>query len=370
MAADELRLELRAVDGADIEAVDRVRQRTPHAHVVERRPGVVDGHDHLAFELARAHAVVGPLHELAGHLGHAAQPVEPALGQHALGLGAAAEKHEGGAFQRRLLAPVAGVAVDLHRMPALPLHKAERPGADGLRGVARRSLGVHDQRRRQRQRKGQQGIGLLQADDELVGADRLHVGHLLEPLLLRVGRAGRQDAAEAGCRHSGVERLAVVKAHAAAQREGVAQAVGGARPLGGQARRHAALGVDHCQPLQHVGVDDLAGSGRRRGRGVEHRRLQLHAQTHAVARRCQRRQAQQQTAQQRGQRELQAARPIQGIRRQESLLPSLERGRPPAPARRGCARCAWPGTAHRRRCAGRRRARGVPPHRPRPLACR
>ena len=71
-------------------------------------------------------------------------------------------------------------------MAALPFAEAERPGADRLRGVARRRIGVHDQRRRQGQGKRQQRIGLVQADDELVAAQRLHPGDLLEPLLLRV----------------------------------------------------------------------------------------------------------------------------------------------------------------------------------------
>ena len=112
-------------------AIDRVQQRLPHAHVVERRqPGVQPGED----DADAGRLVDGVLRVLAQRreLGRRGE-------QHHVGVAGLERDHpraflghdlEDHAVEQRLVAPVVVVPLDDHVGVGLPLHELERSGAD------------------------------------------------------------------------------------------------------------------------------------------------------------------------------------------------------------------------------------------------
>ena len=246
-------------------AVDGVGQGAAHPHVVERRLGVVDPQNDLAFGGADDDAEARVALEL-GHVlgrGIVGEGVHVARADGGEGGGRVADEAEDDGVQARVRAPVAVAADQGQLAAALPALQLERAGADRRDGVGRGGLGRDHDRVAPGQDIGQGGHRPRQMDaqgrrvDDLDGADRLEQG------LLGVGRALGGDAVEREFGDSRVERRAVGEGHAAPQMEGPGQAVGRGLPRLGQRGGDGPVLGQPGQALEDVGVDDFIHRRRR-----------------------------------------------------------------------------------------------------------
>ncbi len=264
--------------------VDGLRQRPAHADVVQGRLGVVDGEDRLALGRADHDLESGVGLELRHGLGcrEVREGVDIA-GQHGGGGGCRiGDELEGGARQRRRLAPIVLVAHELDPVALDPAGEAEGAGADGLGlvGLGRRRLDDHHVAPAEIEEE--MAGRPLQGDDDgriVGGLDR---GDRLEELLLRVDAVLGHRPLEAEDDMLGAERHAIVEGDARRQLEGVDEPVIRDRPGRGQGRLHGAALVDAGEAFEDVGVADLADGRRGTGGRVEMRRLEDHAELERI----------------------------------------------------------------------------------------
>ena len=100
--------------------------------------------------------------------------------------------------------------------------------------------------------------------------------------LVLVGRFLRGVALEGKLHVLRRERLVVLELDVRLQREGQRLEIGREVPFLGEQRRHREVLVDLRQALENVVMRDLADRRRRRGGRIEPRRLEHHADRHAV----------------------------------------------------------------------------------------
>ena len=106
--------------------------------------------------------------------------------------------------------------------PFFQSSKRERAGADRLGRRGRRALRVEDDRGVLAHAEQEVAVGVVEHQDHGVRVGRVDAADVVEHRLLRlVGRAFGLGALEAELHVAGVEGLAVVELHAAAQLEGV-----------------------------------------------------------------------------------------------------------------------------------------------------
>ncbi|MNI22753.1 hypothetical protein D3C73_763160 [compost metagenome] len=267
-------------------AVDGVGQGAAHPHVVERRLGVVDAQDDLAFRGADDDAEARVALELGDVLGRGivGEGVHVAGADGGEGGGRVADEAEDDGVQARGRAPIAVAADQGQLAAALPALQLEGTGADRGDGVGRGARGRDHDRVAPGQDIGQGRHRPGQMDAQGRRIDDLDLADRFEQGLLGVGRPLGGDPVEREFGDRGVERRTVREGHAASQMEGPGQAVGRGFPRVRQRRGDGAVLGQFGQALEDVGVDHLVHR-RRRARGrVEVRRLQRQAQHQAVAR--------------------------------------------------------------------------------------
>ena len=245
-------------------AVDGMSDGPAHADVVERRSLVVDRENRLAFGRSFEHD-------------EAVVPLEPAetfrrteigeeidvAGQHRRDLGGRIaddlehhplETDRAGIAVARVLDQPDGIALD-------PFLEAERAGADGAGGVARRALRRNDDGYALAEIEQECRIGRLQHDDDgvRIGAgDARDIGEV--PLAL-VGAGGRRIAFEGEPDIARLEGGAVGEGDALAQVKSVGLAILGGLPTRRQPGADLAVLVDPREPFENIVQRDLRDRG-------------------------------------------------------------------------------------------------------------
>ena len=180
--------------------------------------------------------------------------------------------------------PVVVGACQKDAVAAGPFGHAVGARAHRLRGGLRGSVRVQDDGWALAQAKQQVGVGSVQRECDGARVGCGNGGDVVEQRLARlVGGARRHGALKAEAHRGRIQGLAVVKAHARTQPEGVAQPAGVCAPGLGQQRADRAVFLDLGQALQHVVVRDLAHGGRRGHGGVQAVGLDREADHHAGA---------------------------------------------------------------------------------------
>ncbi len=184
-------------------AVDGVGQGAAHPHVVERRLGVVDAQDDLAFRGADDDAEARVALEL-GHVlgrGIVGEGVHVAGADGGEGGGRVADEAEDDGVQARGRAPIAVAADQGQLAAALPVLQLERAGADRRDGVGGRAARRNHHRVAPGQDIGQGRHRPRQADADGRRIDDLDALDRREQGLLGVGRALGGDAVQGELRH-------------------------------------------------------------------------------------------------------------------------------------------------------------------------
>ena len=284
VAADRLAVAVhRAPD--DRAPVDRMRQRTAYAQVVERRTRVVDRQQRLALGRADRDGEARVVLERGDVLGRGEVrvAVDVAGEQRRERAARVRQDPESDLLEAGRRAPVVGVAHQHHRIALAPLLEPIGTGAHrggGGVGSARRT---HDDEVAPAEVGEQFGDRAREFHLDSPLVDDPDCTHRRQQVAQGIGRVAGAGAIERPAHVRRRQRQAIVEPDAAVQRESVAQAVLADVPVVGERRGDLPLLGDARQPLVDVAVDDVLRRLGRGGGGIEVGRLEREAECHGRA---------------------------------------------------------------------------------------